>query len=1441
MAIVWAALWASAAAPAFAVEEDDDEPKFLPGLIATYSQSGAASVRRVDDDVQFVWRGAAPDERLRHGPFTVRWSGRLFTMAPGDYRLHVFAGGGRGSLKLGGRTLVEFDASQPAWHVGPPVKLSYAHTPLEIEFQAPSNDATFKLHWSGPQFAVEPIPERHLFHDPAGSPSAAFDVGRAVVRSRRCAACHASPESAPLAAPALTHLRGNLDRRWVIERLIDDGGTMSGANGSAATATRRMPHFGLSRDDATAVAAYLFASSAESPKVRVPQAKEPPPALGDDGAPKKPKPRKEPSVRAGETSFHGLGCLACHTRGPLGASGPFAGGDLTTIADKRPPEFFVRRLADPAAIDADHRMPMFNLSELERADLAVYLMTLHAGATPAARDAAPLADAGDRRLAERGRTLVEEHRCGACHRLPEQRAKPFAFRPAPKFDASAGGGCLGRPEASRQRPGYGLHDDQRSAVADYFAIIARRGEAEPPSPLDGRQVLAERNCTACHARGHAAGMAGQAAAIAGALPTLAPLQAALLPPSLNGAGDKLDDESLAAAIGLKREPLRPWLSVRMPKFELTDAESAALRGHLVDHDRIPDLPEPAASAADETAQRLAARRLVTADGFGCTSCHKIGASEPQGITNLAAHGTDLTMIGRRIRKPWFDRWVRNPPRIVPRMEMPAIQIPVKGVLHDDVDLQLAAVWKVLNEPGFNPPPPNPVRIVRARNVPGLVERTQVLSDVFTADGRTYVSPLVIGLPNRHNVLFDLETNRLAAWWTGDTALERTKGKSWFWEPGGTMVVGAEQFGDEAELSFIGREPVEQAPFAQHQNGALLDMVEQTDRGATFTYRLNRYRGRSGPLRVRQTFEPLPVDPQSPGAGGFRRTIEIAGLEGSAALRPARLSSDDLRKLPGAPRIVARRSIDDDAEVATTFTSRTISGDGETVERWVIDYRVELPIDTFPTESPAAAPPPRVKIDVVPGFDGVQLPLPPAEMPTGLAWKRDGTLVVASLKGRVFTAADSDGDGFEDRLTPISRDLATPYGLATAEESGRPVIDVVDKTAVVRLYDDDGDGYCERSAVVADGWGHTDDYHDWAVGLPRIAGGGYYVALPCQQDDREPLKAHLRGHALRLLPRAPTVDDPRRFRLDPLCGGLRFPMGLAVDRAGALFATDNQGHYNPFNELNHLQADRRYGFINKRELQPGFAPAVESPAVELPHPWSRSVNGICFLSTPEEPRAAEAAGDRRGAWFGPFEGHLIGCEYNHRSLVRMTLERIDGTYQGAAFPFSLPPAVGAATFEGPTVCEVSPRGDLYVGNMHDSGWGGGRNVGSIVRLRPNGRWAAGLADVRARPDGFEIEFTQPMDRAAVGDPRRYRIERFRRVSTPQYGGDDVDRATVAVRRVAAAPDGRSVRLFVDRLHAGFVYEFHVADLAKSGETFFPDEAYYTMKRVPSVSATAGEKE
>src|SRR5581483_3405095 len=52
---------------------------------------------------------------------------------------------------------------------------------------------------------------------------------------------------------------------------------------------------------------------------------------------------------------------------------------------------------------------------------------------------------------------------------------------------------------------------------------------------------------------------------------------------------------------------------------------------------------------------------------------------------------------------------------------------------------------------------------------------------------------------------DLEHFRLAAWWLGDIARQRTKGKSWYWEMGGKSLL--DSIVQESEISLIvgGRE------------------------------------------------------------------------------------------------------------------------------------------------------------------------------------------------------------------------------------------------------------------------------------------------------------------------------------------------------------------------------------------------------------------------------------------------------------------------------------------------------------------------------------------------------------------------------------------------------------------------------------------------------------
>lgn len=178
---------------------------------------------------------------------------------------------------------------------------------------------------------------------------------------------------------------------------------------------------------------------------------------------------------------------------------------------------------------------------------------------------------------------------------------------------------------------------------------------------------------------------------------------------------------------------RPWLDVQMPKFKRTEERVQRIVHGFISQDRIPDQPLPSAamqkeavsgagsdtneavvetaarqhelSGLDDQAVALLAGRLVTAEGFGCQSCHQIGNSTPLNVA-LNAQGSDLTMLGGRIRANWFQRWVRNPARIVPRMEMPAIQVAAPGLLHDSLDTQLEALWRVLNAPDFQPPKAN---------------------------------------------------------------------------------------------------------------------------------------------------------------------------------------------------------------------------------------------------------------------------------------------------------------------------------------------------------------------------------------------------------------------------------------------------------------------------------------------------------------------------------------------------------------------------------------------------------------------------------------------------------------------------------------------------------------------------------------------------------------
>jgi cbb3-type cytochrome oxidase cytochrome c subunit len=1396
----------------------DLDDQYRAGLVADYQAADGSRCRRVDSRLAFSWQQAGPDPRLTPGPFSVTWQGYLMSQVNGPYRLAAYVNG-QLQLKLNGQLLLDGQTSEAGWLVSKPIELPFDWHPLSVTYRSKSATGKLVLYWTGPGFQWEPVDPRQWYHDPARTIKNRFERGHQLVRALRCTQCHEIPGQPPTAkAPSLQHLQGTMQPGWLISRLA--------GSHHADPDQRQMPDFDLNRSQAEAIVAYLWSQSKSlSLKSKQPVK----PAKKNNGKKKGDKPRTTAEAKAGQQLLMTTGCLACHQVEELGTANLFGGGSLSKVADKRTGEFFASWLEAPQRINPQHRMPTFELTPLERLDLAEYLKTL----TTADTDQAGSDGKFTPQQVEQGKSLMQKFRCTSCHEA-NQKIVPAAVTarllgPKSKWQTA----CSGTGQVAATQPRYRLLAADRAAVQEFVGAVAQAKPGKQPATVDAVQLLREQNCLACHARYEEAGIVPGLPKVAAAHTALASLLPAMTPPSLNSVGDKLHDQALKKVIQRQGPVHRPWLHVRMPRFPLTETQVTDLVEHLVATDRIAaggPVTETPLPAVTERVVQAAGRRLVTTAGFGCTSCHEIGGVKPVKAP-LNARGPDLSGLSTRLRREWFDRFVRNPIRMVPRMEMPSIKLAVKGVLDDHLDQQLDAVWRVLNQPGFKPPSSGAVRIVRRSGVADRHELSAVLTDVLHVGSDVYVKPLLIGLPNRHNVLFDLQTNRLVGWWQGDVAHQRTQGKTWFWDVPEKSWITIKGKQSQLQLQLAGRRL---APVAEGQFLTQLDQWQQIKGGIQFRRRLHFDTGSTEKLVV-TVQERLTSLPSSGRLSGWRRQLEVFGVPAGAALL---LRVAEPEQLPGKKIDLAARQIDllqdGGVQIRLPGTGGTLAADGwlqvpgsskpDQPVRLDLVYTSDFPVDRFPQLPPSVKPSKPVALSIVPGFDSVRLPLVGDLMPTAMSWDPAGRLFFTSLKGRVWRGVDTNNDGMEDQVSPFSDELAAPFGIAAHADH----VDVINKYALLRLFDDNRDGRADRVVTLASGWGHTTDYHDWAIGLPRDKQGNYYIAMACQQDDRSLAAAHLRGTVLKLVPQAPTSSNPQAFRLEKLTAGHRFPTGIARNRQGQLFVTDNQGNYNPFNELNHVVAGARYGFLNKVERRDGFAPPLTPPAIDIPHPWTRSVNGICFLETPAR-LLAEGSGSR----FGPFEGHLVGCEYDTRRLVRMSLQRVGETIQGAVYPFSFDVAGEQETFVGPLSCAVSPRGELYVGCIRDSGWGGGNNIGSLVQMRFNAKqMVAGIAEVRAQHHGFKIVFTRPVDRQRAASLENYSVISYTRVSTPAYGGSDKDRRIEKPSRAVVAADGMSVELHLNDLRQGFVYEFRLKDLAGSAQQpFHPAEAYYTLRTIP----------
>ncbi len=443
---------------------------------------------------------------------------------------------------------------------------------------------------------------------------------------------------------------------------------------------------------------------------------------------------------------------------------------------------------------------------------------------------------------------------------------------------------------------------------------------------------------------------------------------------------------------------------------------------------------------------------------------------------------------------------------------------------------------------------------------------------------------------------------------------------------------------------------------------------------------------------------------------------------------------------------------------------------------------------------------------------------------GMASLPDGRLAVSTRRGEVWTIENPTMDGGEaPHYQRFAHGLHEPLGLAYRDGA----LYTHQRGELTRLRDTDGDGVADRYDAVHT-WPLTGNYHEYSYGPVILPNGDLFVTRNVAWVGEGASLVPWSGWALRVSPEGDVT---------PVAAGMRSPAGFGTNAEGDIFYAENQGDWVGSGRISHVERGDFLGHpaslawsdqpASPLDLAPEDVPdtgapmhevaervpPLKPPAVWFPH-------GIMGIST------SDILVDTSGGAFGPFEGQLFVGDQGQSKVMRVFLEKVKGAYQGVVFPFR------SGFHSGVLRLSWGRDGSLFAG-MTNRGWSStGEASFGIDRLVWTGEMPFEMKTVHARPDGFEIAFTRPVDRAVASDPSNYQIAGFTYHYHSSYGSEVIGRQSAPITGVQVAEDGRSVRIAADSLRAGYVHEVRLRDFTSaSGVPLLHDVGYYTLNRIP----------
>ena len=467
---------------------------------------------------------------------------------------------------------------------------------------------------------------------------------------------------------------------------------------------------------------------------------------------------------------------------------------------------------------------------------------------------------------------------------------------------------------------------------------------------------------------------------------------------------------------------------------------------------------------------------------------------------------------------------------------------------------------------------------------------------------------------------------------------------------------------------------------------------------------------------------------------------------------------------------------------------------------------------------------------------------------GVATMQDGRIAVATRRGDVWMIENPYAENGHPKFTLFASGLHEALGLLYHDGA----LYSAQRGELTKLIDRNGDGRADVYETVH-AWPVSGNYHEYSYGPKLAPDGGFFVSGNVAFGDEE----WWRGES-RVPWRGWTFKISPDGKLEPWATGMRSPCGLGmVD--GELFYTDNQGdwvgtggvwHLSKGDFVGHpaglrwsgrpespvkLTTEQLYARVSPRQVKrdgtfikpsnidneadPDFLfevknefPELKLPAVWLPH-------GVLGISNSEI-----ITDDTKGS-FGPFAGQLFVGDQGQSKIMRVVLEKVKGQYQGVAFDFR------QGFQSGVLRMSWGHDGSMFVGETN-RGWGSAGTTNSgLQRLTWTGKVPMEMLNVKSMPDGFEVEFTHPVDRTLAEDMSAYSGRSYIYKYHPVYGSPSVNDQALAFRGVKVSEDRKRVRVVVDNLRPYYLHELNLSGIrSEDGLPLLHPIAYYTLNAI-----------